>query len=226
MAFDKPGTAQGFAPTQHPEWQGRLFLIFPTNREEVQFPDKQPGDLTTVITADVAIVDLPDPLTGGPFTVLLGVSISSKALIPQLAKYVGTGTAALGRLNPRAAQPGKNPAWALDDYTDADAALATPVDAASAQWRGRVGQPSTPPVAQPAAPLPPPPVAPVAAPAPPVAGLPAPVAAPIPAPVPAGPWYADPANAALVQALRGKGYPDQQITMLPDLATAQLAAQG
>lgn len=214
MSFDKPGTAQGFAPSQHPEWLGRAFLIYPTAREEVQFPDKQPGDLTTVITADVAIVDLPDPLTGAPFTTMLGVNISSKALIPQLAKYVGTGTAAFGRLNQRPAQPGKNPAYALDDYTDADAALAQPVDASSAQWRGRVGQPS--PVAQPT-PFPTP--APVAA---PLSGLP-PAPVPVAPAAPAGPWYADPANANLVAQLAAKGVP---FTMLPDVTTAQLAAQG
>lgn len=203
MAFAAPATSQGFAPSQHPEWANKLMLIYPTNREEVQFPDKQPGDLTTVITADVAIVDLPDALTGDPFTKLIGVNISSKALIPQLAKYVGTGTAALGRLNARAPQPGKSPAYALDDYTDADAALATPIDASSAQWRGRVSQPSaTAPVAPPA-------------------GVPAPV--PVAPAAPAGPWYADPANANLVAQLAAKGVP---FTMLPDVTTAQLAAQG
>lgn len=225
MAFDLPSTSQGFAPSQHPEWNGKLFLIYPKAREEVQFPDKAPGDLTTVITADVAIVDLPDPTTGLAYTVLLDVSITSKALLPQLYKYVGTGTAALGRLRPQPAQNGKNPAYKLDTYVNdsdprwtADAALAGPVDATNAQWRGagtfaQPGGAANPPVAA----ATPTPTAYSAATTP----QPAPGAAP--AAAASGPWFGTPEGAQLLGKLVANGVANAAQL---DEATAKLIGSG
>ncbi|MFH8405497.1 hypothetical protein ACH4FX_12090 [Streptomyces sp. NPDC018019] len=108
-----------FSPRNHPEWLGKLFLIYPDGVVQKTFqPEEGPVD---IVEADVVIIDLPDPQTGQP-VVMTGASIGGKGLVPQLKKQVGA--MVLGRLQKAAPQGQKDGAYFLADYTDADAQMA------------------------------------------------------------------------------------------------------
>jgi hypothetical protein len=138
MGYDQPAVRAKFSPRDNPLWLGKLFLIYPTAAETVQFEDGP----ARIVTADVGIVDLIDPETGRP-TVLLGASIGGKALVPQLEPSIAKGTAAAGRLVKLPAQGQKDGAYKLDNFTPADAPQ---LDAFDAQdWRGKHQQPAQAP---------------------------------------------------------------------------------
>ncbi|MBM9504540.1 hypothetical protein [Actinacidiphila acididurans] len=159
--FSQPGKADRFAPRDHPEWIGKLFLVYPDACSPQTFvrPDGT-QETSDVVEADVVIVDLPDPQTGQP-TVLSGARIGGKGLVPQLKKQVGA--MVLGRLSKLPSQGQKDGAYVLSDFTPQDAALAT----AYVQTHPRTApfaqpQVSAPPVA-PVLPLAPAPAAPAPA---------------------------------------------------------------
>ncbi|MEU4150848.1 hypothetical protein [Streptomyces sp. NPDC026659] len=121
--FQQPGKADKFAPRDNPQWLGRLFLIYPDACTPQTFnrPDGT-QETSDVVTADVIIIDLPDPQTGQP-TKLSGARIGGKGLVPQLRKMVGS--MVLGRLNKLPSQGQKDGAYVLADFTPQDAAMAT-----------------------------------------------------------------------------------------------------
>ncbi|MFM9643153.1 hypothetical protein [Streptomyces turgidiscabies] len=211
--FQQPGKADKFAPRDNPQWLGRLFLIYPDGCTPQTFnrPDGS-QETSDVVTADVVIIDLPDPQTGQP-TKLEGARIGGKGLVPQLRKAVGS--MVLGRLNKLPSQGQKDGAYVLADFTPQDAAMASAYVAANPRT-SQFAQPAAQaqPVAQapayappPAAQAPPLPYdqwqhtqAQPAAQAPPVAAYGAP-----PAAVPQAPPEAAPSP--LAQFLQGKGVP-------------------
>jgi hypothetical protein len=138
--FQQPGKADKFAPRDHPEWVGRLFLVYPDSVSPQTFnrPDGT-QETTDVVTADVVIIDLPDAQTGQPVK-LQGARIGGKALVPQLRKMVGS--MVLGRLAKMPSQGQKDGAYYLADFTPQDAQMATAYVAAN---------PRQAPFAQPAA---------------------------------------------------------------------------
>jgi hypothetical protein len=140
VGYNQPAKGESFSPRDHPEWVGKLFVIYPTDFGTVQFEDG-PSD---IVTADVIIADLIDPETQRP-KVLQGARIGGKALVPAIKGYVGTGDAALGRLRQLPAKGAKSGAYVLDEHTDAEIALATQVEAANANWRGTYAQPAATP---------------------------------------------------------------------------------
>lgn len=152
MAYGQPDKAEKFSPRDHPEWLGKLFLVYPDRINEVVFtkPDGTP-DPAKVAEADVAVIDLIDPQTGRP-TTILGARIAGKGLVPQLTKTAGTGDAVLGRLRKLPAQGQKDGAYVLDDHTPQDVALAQQYEAQAGDWRGKFGQPSAASAATPAVP--------------------------------------------------------------------------
>jgi len=176
VAYSQPAKGESFSPRDHPEWANKLFVIYPTAADIVQFEDGP----SEVVTADVMIVDLIDPATSKP-KLLLGARIGGKALVPAIKKYVGTTDAALGRLRQLPPKGAKSGAFVLDDHTDAEIALATSAEASNAGWRGGYGQPAGPPTG-------------VASPVPATA-----------APAAGSPWYATAEGAALLGKLVSNG---------------------
>lgn len=200
MSYDQPDKGAKFTPRDHPEWLGKLFLVWPESVETVNFsrPDGT-QDPTDMVTADVAIIDLTDPQTGKP-VFLENARIGGSALAPQLKKKLGRKV--LGRLNQTPAQGQKSGAYFLADWTPADAQTAEQYEAAFP--RAAYQAPSDPPPAnawqaqQPAQSGPPAPNQWGGAPAAP-AGQPAGAwgqAAATPAAQPAGQWGAPPPAAA------------------------------
>lgn len=112
MPYEQPDKGAGFAPSEHPEWTGQLFLIWPKSVENVVFT-KNDGtpDPTDMVTADVAIVTLVDPKTGAP-TMLKNARVGGKAFTPQIKNKVGKKV--LGKFVQLPKQPGKNAAYCLD----------------------------------------------------------------------------------------------------------------
>lgn len=138
MAIEQPDKGEKFTPRDHPEWLGKLFLIYPTEANVVQFEDG-PAEM---ITADVAVVDLIDPETGKA-KIMKGARIGGKAMVPQIKpKLSKANTAAAGRLRQLPAQGQKSGAYVLDDMSDADMQLAQQFDATP--WRSGVEQPAAP----------------------------------------------------------------------------------
>ncbi|MGP4083173.1 hypothetical protein [Streptomyces sp. KR55] len=121
--FQQPGKADKFAPRDNPQWLGRLFLIYPDSVSPQTFnrPDGT-QETSDVVTADVVIIDLPDPQTGQPVK-LEGARIGGKGLVPQLRKMIGS--MVLGRLSKLPSQGQKDGAYVLQDWTPQDAAMAT-----------------------------------------------------------------------------------------------------
>jgi hypothetical protein len=202
VAYETADKGEKFSPRDHPEWVGKLFLIYPTELNVVQFQDdKGVPQPTDVVTADVAILDLIDPETGQP-KVLLGARIAGKALVPQIKGKVVSGNAALGRLRQLPAQGAKSGAYVLDnEFTQADVALAERQDAHD--WRGKYGTPAQ--AATPTGGVSAAPATPTPAPAAPAAGV---------------PWFAT--DTALLTKLLSNGVANA--TTL-DHATAQLIGQ-
>lgn len=142
MAYETSDRGEKFSPRDNPSWIGKLFLVYPTELNVVQFQDdKGVPSPTDVVTADVAILDLIDPETGKP-KVLLGARIAGKAIVPQIKGKVISGNANLGRMRQLPAQGAKSGAYVFDtEFTAADEQLAKQQDAAD--WRGKYG--ATPP---------------------------------------------------------------------------------
>lgn len=215
--YGQPDKAEKFSPRDNPSWIGRLFLIYPTEVNEVVFnkPDGTPDVPSKIVSADVAIVDLINPETGKP-TVLLGARIGGKALVPQLTKTAGTGSPVLGRLAKLPAQGAKDGAYVLNDFVAGrDDLLADQFEAAAGDWRGKFAQPTANPPAATATPgvsyaAQTPPAAPAAVPA---------AAASLVLP----PWGYLPGGAEVAAKLSGAGV---DISQVPDLQTAQLIANG
>lgn len=122
--FAQPDKGERFAPRDHPEWVGRLFIIYPDSVSQHMGKSStgQPEPYEAV-EADVAIVDLINPETGQP-KVLTGVRIGGKSLVPQIKKHCGGGMV-LGRLTQGQSSAEKSGAYYLAEYTDADVQLAT-----------------------------------------------------------------------------------------------------
>lgn len=189
MAYETADKGEKFSPRDHPEWIGRLFLIYPTALETVVFHDEKTNEPrpTEMVTADVAILDLTDPETGRP-KVLLSAHIGNKALVPQIKGKVTSGNAALGRLRQLPAQGAKSGAYVLDnEFTPADEQLAIQQD--QTDWRGKYGGASGSPTGG-------------AASAAPATTTPA-AAAPVAAAPGGAPWYAT--DTALAQKLASNG---------------------
>src|SRR6266545_4571591 len=110
--YSQPDKGSGFSPSDHPEWENKLFLIWPETLENVVFV-RQDGtpDPTDIVTADVAIIDLQDPLTGKP-VFIKGARIGGKALTPMIKHRLGEKV--LGIFTKLPKQPGKNAAYNLD----------------------------------------------------------------------------------------------------------------
>lgn len=196
MAYETSDKGEKFSPRDHPEWIGKLFLVYPTEVNTVQFQDdKGQPQPTDVVTADVAILDLIDPETQRP-KVLLGARIAGKAIVPQIKGKVTSGNANLGRMRQLPAQGAKSGAYVFDnEFTPADEAAATAQDAGD--WRGKYGAPATPTGAASAAPA-----------------TPTPGAA---APAAGAPWFAT--DTALMQKLVQNGVANFATL---DHATAQM----
>lgn len=193
MAYETSDKGEKFSPRDHPEWIGKLFLVYPTELNVVQFQDdKGVPSPTDVVTADVAILDLIDPETGRP-KVLLGARIAGKAIVPQIKGKVVSGNANLGRMRQLPAQGAKSGAYVFDsEFTPADEHLAKQQDVAD--WRGKYG----------------------AAPAGPPTGVASPAPA-TPAPAAGAQWYVT--DTALLTKLLSNGVAN---AVSLDYATAQL----
>lgn len=122
--FAQPDKGDRFTPRDHPEWVGRLFLIYPDSVTQQMGTNAQgqPEPYESV-EADIVIIDLPNPETGQP-TTLTNARVGGKALVPQIKKHCGGGMV-LGRLAQTAAQGQKSGAFYLADYSDADVQQAT-----------------------------------------------------------------------------------------------------
>jgi hypothetical protein len=188
--YEQPDKGEKFAPSDHPEWIGRLFLFWPEGVETVNFtrPDGS-LDPTDMVTCDVAIIDLPDPENGGRPKFLKGARVGGAALAPQVKKKIGKKV--LGRLKQAPRQGNKSGAFYLEDWTPQDVQLAqayeaqfprSAYDAPSGAEQQQTGWGQQPPAATP----------PPAAPAQGGWGAP-PAAAPAAPPAPAQQWGAPPA---------------------------------
>ncbi|MGY0060845.1 hypothetical protein ACWY4P_30595 [Streptomyces sp. LZ34] len=121
--FNQPAKGDKFTPRDHPEWLGKLFLIYPDSCAPQTFnrPDGT-QDTSDIVEADVAIIDLIDLQTGQP-TTLSGARIGGKGIVPQLRKMIGS--MVLGRLTKLPSQGQKDGAYVLADFTPDDAQIAT-----------------------------------------------------------------------------------------------------
>jgi hypothetical protein len=147
VSYDQPDHGAKFTPRDHPEWLGKLFLIFPESVETVNF-NRPDGTLdpTDMVTADVAIIDLPDPQNQGKPTFLQGARIGGSALVPQLKKKIGKKV--LGRLNQTPAQGQKSGAYFLADFSPQDVQTAEQYEAAFPRAQYDSGSGNQPPPAQ------------------------------------------------------------------------------
>lgn len=202
MTFSQPSA--GGDQFDAKDYNGRLLIVYPKS-----FSAETPTahGISPSADVDIVVVDAVDPATGGP------KYFQNARLFGNLAKSVSRdlGGQVLGRLGQVPTQRG-NPAWVLQNFTEQDAAMATPADAA--YKAGQFKQPDNPmqqsaaaapqqswsPPAQqaPSAPTqqwsPATSAAPPAAPAAPQQQWSAPPAAPVAtAPAPAAPAGADPA---------------------------------
>lgn len=229
--YEQPDKGEKFAPSDHPEWLGKLFLFWPEGVETVNFtrPDGS-LDPTDMVTCDVAIIDLPDPENGGRPKFLKGARVGGAALAPQVKKKIGKKV--LGRLKQAPRQGNKSGAFYLEDWTPQDVQLAQAYEAqfprnaydapsggepAPGQWGGPPPASTPPPAAPAQGGWGQPPAAPPAAPpAPAQQQWGAPPAAP-PAP-PADPF---PGAPGLADFLRSRGV---DVTGMDEGTARQLAA--
>jgi hypothetical protein len=104
------------------DYNGRLLIVYPKS-----FAAETPTahGISPSADCDIVVVDAIDPATGMP------KYFQNARLFGNLAKSVSRdlGGQVLGRLGQVPTQRG-NPAWVLQNYTDQDAALAGPADAA------------------------------------------------------------------------------------------------
>ena len=98
------------------ELLGSLVLIYPRElREQIVTS----AGVSDAISGDLHVLDGPKAGTSYENTLIFG-----KALVGPLRNAIG-GDPVLGRIGQGVAAPGKNAAWVLQPYTDADAQLAT-----------------------------------------------------------------------------------------------------
>jgi hypothetical protein len=116
------------------DYNGRLLIVYPKS-----FAAETPTahGISPSADCDIVVVDWVDPATGQP------KYFQNARLFGNLAKSVSRdlGGQVLGRLGQVPTQRG-NPAWVLQNFTDQDAALATPADAA--YKAGQFKQPDNP----------------------------------------------------------------------------------
>lgn len=161
--FERPGTSEGFYPSKHPEWIGKLCIMRPNYVHYITFkPEEGPKK---VVNTYVVFVDLQGPPVGNP-VVIDGANIATASLMPQIENKIGK--LVLGRLIQSPPQPGKSPSYQLDpNYTDQDASTAgqyiaafplppvpdapppEPAAAAPAPAQGQWGQPQQPAITAP-----------------------------------------------------------------------------
>lgn len=112
--FDKPGNISSFKPVDH---KGQLIMIWP---HAVKPHTEDDGTVKDVTEVDVVVLDAP-----GGVVRYEGVNMFQKYLQARVRRNVGSGRANLGRLVQRPPNKPKNdPAWDLDDPTEADMQLA------------------------------------------------------------------------------------------------------
>lgn len=217
MTFSQPAT-DNFAAK---EWLGHLVLI--ENVGGVEIISTTIGD-NEAVRADVTVLTHPE----GPKE-FRQTAVFGKALIGTLLR-AAPGSQTLGRIAQAPAQPGKNPAWILDKFTEQDAAFAQSyVDSRAAQRAQQTfatPQAAPAPAAVPQAPLPQVPVAapqPVAIPQ----AVPQPVAVPaVPVAVPqAAVPVAAPVAAPAPVAVNASALTPEQLASLPPDVLAALQAQ-
>lgn len=138
-------------------YDGKLVLFESIGQvEEKATKFNKPGELTKYVVADVTVIDA----EGGP-AVYPRSDVFGAALVGTLGRAV-PGKPLLGRIAQGEAKAGQSAPWILQDYTDADAALAgqylTQRASGSFQGSSGVGQqtttttpPAAPSVAAPAA---------------------------------------------------------------------------
>lgn len=117
MTFSQPAAGgDTFTPADH---FGKLLLIFPKSYDPAMKTSN--GD-SAAADVDLIVVDSPDPATGKP------LFFSGARLFGNLAKSVRNdlGGQVLGRLGQGPNTRG-TPPWILTNFTDADAAMATPL---------------------------------------------------------------------------------------------------
>ena len=142
MGFSQPSA--GGDQFDAKDYNGRLLIVYPKS-----FSAETPTahGISPSADCDIVVVDAVDPATGAP------KYFQNARLFGNLAKSVSRdlGGQVLGRLGQVPTQRG-NPAWVLQNYTDQDALLAGPADAA--YHAGQFKQPENPmqqPAAAPAA---------------------------------------------------------------------------
>lgn len=120
MAFSQPSA--GGDQFDAKDYNGRLLIVYPKS-----FSAETPTahGISPSADVDIVVVDAVDPATGMP------KYFQNARLFGNLAKSVSRdlGGQVLGRLGQVPTQRG-NPAWVLQNFTDADVALATPADQA------------------------------------------------------------------------------------------------
>lgn len=124
------------------EHQGSLALIFVREFRQGISTSNGPAD---AVAADIHVLDGPD--AGGDYENSL---IFGKSLVPSLSGAAGKDPV-LGRFGQGVAKPGQSAPWVLQQYSDADAAIAT---AWLAQHAGAAPVPAAPAPAAPAMPAP------------------------------------------------------------------------
>jgi hypothetical protein len=113
--FSKPAAGGRFNAEAN---KGRLLLITPTSYEQ--------GITTTfgvkdAIRAQVVVINESNPEESEEIDDAL---LFGGVLITQTKPYIGQGSPVLGRLGQGTAKPGQKPPWRIDDWTEAEAALA------------------------------------------------------------------------------------------------------
>lgn len=118
----QPGSGDDFKPSQHPEWLGALFLVWPTKVNEKQAWNDKYEPVETV-SADMVILDRVDPETGQPVT-LSDVMVFGRVLVAQLKSNLKSQDTnpVLGRLGKRPTPKGD--AWELGNFAPADVGVA------------------------------------------------------------------------------------------------------
>jgi len=125
--YEDPGSGGSFTPSKHPEWVGKLFLIWPIRVDARKYPSKQPGQQgvmedVEVVVGDVACIDIMDPETGKPLF-LKSCDIGGKGMVRNLREKVGRKV--LGRLYAGPATNGSGGTfYALNKPEESDKALA------------------------------------------------------------------------------------------------------
>ncbi|MFF5973645.1 hypothetical protein ACFY7C_19170 [Streptomyces sp. NPDC012769] len=138
MTFSQPAAGgDTFEPKNH---LGRLLLIFPKAYDPAM-KTKASTDPTAAADVDLIIVDEPGP-DGQP------LFLSGARLFGNLAKSVRNdlGGQVLGRLAQGQPSPGRTAPWILTNFTDQDAAAATPL---LAQYQQGLFKPPANPMAAP-----------------------------------------------------------------------------